>query len=121
LHDKTAVGLAKSFYEHPLIHSLFSEEYVPENASKRPGMFADGANLPSYIPARNFAQALMDLAARGPKTDVISSDPNAPVISLENIRTNILNLQNPAVQRVLLTAIDTAQGDLNRAQANLEA
>ncbi|MBD0257041.1 MAG: hypothetical protein ICV83_15090 [Cytophagales bacterium] len=121
LHDRDAAGLAKSFYEHPLIHSLFSENYVPGTASGRPGMFANGSNLPSYIPARNFAQALMDLAARGPKTDVISSDPNAPVISLENIRTNILNLKNPPVQRVLLTAIDTAQGDLNRAQANLEA
>lgn len=31
------------------------------------------------------------------------------------------SLQNEKVQRALLTAIDSAQGDLNRAQANLEA
>ena len=34
---------------------------------------------------------------------------------------NILNLNNQAVQRVLLTAVDSAQGDLNKAQASIEA
>jgi hypothetical protein len=33
---------------------------------------------------------------------------------------NIMNLDNPFVQRALLTAIDSAQGDLNRAQKNIE-
>jgi hypothetical protein len=123
LHDKDAKeeGIARSFYNHPLIYCLFASEYKPGPATKRPGAWTNGAHLPSYIPAKNFALALMDIAARGPETDFVSSDPNSPVISLASIRMNIENLRNPAVQRVLLTAIDSAQGDLNKAQSNIES
>ncbi|WP_205504621.1 hypothetical protein [Rufibacter psychrotolerans] len=120
LHDKGAQGLAKNFYNHPLIYSLFSSEYKPGHATQRPGAWTGGSNLPSYIPSKNFALALMDIAARGPATDVASA-AGAPVISLDTIRANISNIQNPSIQRVMLTAIDSAQGDLNRAQANIEA
>lgn len=120
LHDKDGKGLASSFYNHPLIYGLFSEEYKPGINSKRPAKLARGKNLPSYIPSKNFARALMDIAARGPETDAVSSDPDAPVISLASIRANILNIRNVAVQRVLLTAIDSAQGDINKAQLNIE-
>jgi hypothetical protein len=119
LHDQQAAGIVKSLYNHPLIYSLYSGEY---NATpiKRPSIFARGHNLPSYIPAGNFALALMDLAARGPQTDAVSSHPNAPGISLESIRMNVGNLKNEPVQRTLLTAIDTAQGDLNTVRKNIE-
>lgn len=121
LHDQDGKGLAGSFYNHPLIHSLYLRRYKPGNLAKRPGLLAKGNDLPSYIPSKNFAVALMDIAARGPKTDLISSNPQSPIISLDNIRLNIGNLENPEVQRVLLTALDSAQGDLNKMQANLEA
>jgi hypothetical protein len=119
LHDQNGEGLAKSFYNHPLIYSLFSGDYKKRD-SKNP-MIATGGDLPSYIPASNFATALIDIAARGPETATASSDSGTPVISLDSIRANVSNLQNPWVQRVLLTAVDSAQGDLNKAQANLEA
>ena len=122
LNDKPGTGLAKSFYEHPLIYSLFAAEYKPpKDPYSKPWAWTAGRELPSYIPTKNFALALMDMAARGPQTDAASSDPEAPRISLESIRQNVGNLDNPAVQRVVLTALDTAQGDLNQAQANLEA
>ena len=119
LHDKGAVGLAASFYNHPLIYSLYSGGYAPKD-QKRRFWLAYGANLPSYIPSKNFAAALMDLAARGRNTDVGNSDASTPLVSLEAIRANVGNLQNPRVQRLLLTAIDAAQGDINKAQKNLE-
>lgn len=121
LHDKDAKGIVNSFYKHPLIQSLFSESYTPRDASKPRRILEKGGNLPSYIPAKNFAVALMDIAARGPDTDAVSSDPASPIISLASIRMNVLNIGNPYVQRALLTAIDSAQGDLNKAQANIEA
>jgi hypothetical protein len=62
----------------------------------------------------------MDLAARGPETNAVSSHPNAPAISLENIRMNVGNLKNEPVQRVLLAAIDAAQGDFNSVRKNIE-
>ena len=45
-------NLVESLYKHPLIYSLFSKPYQP-----------GGSNLPSYIPSRNFALALMDIVA----------------------------------------------------------
>lgn len=120
LNDKDGTGLAKSLYEHPLIYSLFSGGYKPGNLGERPNILANGRSLPSYIPSKNFAVALMDITARGPGTDDISAHPESPVISLEALRTNIMNLNSPFVQRALLTALDTAQNDLNKAQQNIE-
>lgn len=116
LHEKAAAGTVRKLYEHPLISGLFSGDYRTPKTLMRPGY-----NLPSYIPAKSFAAALLDLAARGAATDAVSADPNGPFVSLESVRANVANLQNPPLQRVLLSAIDTAQGDLDRAQANIEA
>jgi hypothetical protein len=125
LHDKSGSGLARHFYKHPLIYSLFSGDYSPGTSSTRPGalsgLLTKGSDLPSYIPSQNFALALLDLAARGPNTHAATSVANAPGVSLDTVRTHITNLNNPEVQRVLLTAIDAAQGDLGQAVKNLEA
>jgi hypothetical protein len=119
LHDSQASGIAKTLYSHPLIGGLFSGSYTP--AAARPlSIMAAGRNLPSYIPARNFALALMDIAARGPDPEAPAGPGAGPMISLEKIRTNVGNLNNEQVQRVLLTAIDAAQGDINMVQKTLE-
>ncbi|MGI4873126.1 MAG: hypothetical protein ACRYFX_18355 [Janthinobacterium lividum] len=120
LHDREGTKLAAAFFNHPLIYSLFAGEYTPGSTTSRPSAFTKGGTLPSYIPTRNFALALLDMAARGPVTDVNSSTDQAPGISLESIRANVGNLQNPAVQRVVLTALDSAQGDLNKVQSYLQ-
>lgn len=125
LHDRAGLGLARSFFGHPLINSLYSGTYGGAlNSSRRSGklkLFASGHGLPSYIPSRSFALTLLDIAARGPTTDAVSSDAAGPVLSLAGVRAGILNLQSPPVQRALLTAVDTAQGDLERARVNIEA
>ncbi len=120
LHDPDGDGLAKSVYEHPLIYSLYYSAYAPGRRRGRPGILEGGGALPSYIPAGNFASALMDIAARGPDP-LVASDPSAPVLSLRSIRENILNLENEPVQRVLLTAVDSAQGNFDRARSEIEA
>ncbi len=120
LHDKDGTGLAQAFFTHPLILSLYAGTYKAGVPGKL-AMFAKGNNLPSYIPSRSFAVTLMDIAARGPTMSAASSAPGAPVISLESIRANVLKIQNEPVQRVVLAAVDTAQGDLSQVQANLEA
>jgi hypothetical protein len=120
LHDVNREGLAKRFYNHPLISSLYSGEYS-DLVSRTPiARLFKGPGLPSYIPAGNFALALMDIAARGPNPDGAGAGATTPVISLEAVRTNIASLGNSQVQQALLTAIDAAQGDLNKAQANVE-
>jgi hypothetical protein len=120
LHDRNAQNVARNFFEHPMINCLFSSDYEPGKNKKEPGLLDRGKNLPSYIPSKNFALALMDLAARGPKNNVVTSDPNSVEMSVASIRANILNIQNVPVQRAMLTALDSAQGDLDRMQQNLE-
>lgn len=120
LHDNTATGLANSLYSHPLIEGLFPGKYKTDGTSSA-GFLALGRRLPSYIPSKNFAIALMDLAARGKIIDEASSTATSTPISLDSIRANIQKLGSPAVQRVMLTALDSAQGDINKAQAAIEA
>jgi hypothetical protein len=122
LHDQDAKGLAKDFFSHPMIFSLYGGPYAGSRFNAwLPTMLTSGRNLPSYIPARSFALALMDMAARGTSMDAASSGASGAAFTLQDIRANVKNLGSPAVQRILLTAIDTAQGDLNQAISNVEA
>jgi hypothetical protein len=121
LDDPKGSGLANTLYNHPLIFGLFSGPYEPgKGGTAAPSTFARGGDLPSYIPASAFAQSLMDIAARGAQTSVDANAAAGPAISLESIRTNVANLKNASVQRIMLAAVDAAQGDINRLQTNLE-
>ena len=118
LQDRRGTGLAKAVYEHPLVYGLFKGEYDPAKSLR---------NLPSYIPSQNFALALMDIVVRGPSAPLaaggaaLDARSTTTTVSLDSLRAAVGKLENAAVQRALLTAIDTAQGDLARAQANLGA
>lgn len=120
LHDKDGSKLAKHLYQHPLINGLFNNNYKAGTKNDAPDLLAKGNDLPSYIPAKNFAQALMDIAVRGAETNADNTGDTSPVISLAQLRSRITNIGEPNVQRVLLNAIDLAQGDLDKAQANIE-
>ena len=125
LHDRGGTGLASALYNHPLVFGLFQGEYDPTRLTK--GRMPGRGNLPSYIPARNFSAALLDIVARGKGVAAgtggqkTAADAGTTPISLESLRAGVVTLDNEAVRRALLTAIDTAQGDLQRAQANVEA
>jgi hypothetical protein len=115
LDDKDGTGLARTFYEHPLISSLFQDRFVP--AAKR--FF--GGKLPTYIPARSFASVLIDLAWRSPEPDPFAALQTAPASSVAELRANVNRVPSPFVQRALLAAIDGAGEDMNRVRENLEA
>src|SRR5262245_54913730 len=82
LQDKAGNGLAAELYKHPLIFGLVSGDYRKPEQLEKPGLLARGDNYPSYIPAGNFALALMDLAARGPDS-ARSKGAGGPIIDLE--------------------------------------
>jgi hypothetical protein len=66
--------------------------------------------------------ALLDIVVRGSKfKDASTAEPLSAWLLLDSVRASVASLDHPPIQRVLLSAIDTAQGDLNRAQANIEA
>lgn len=126
LHDMDGSDLARKFYEHPLIYSLYAGKYEPGQRGER-GKFERGGVLPSYIPAKNFAAAMMDLAARGPLPGLSAGshtdDPglSGGPITIESLRSGIALMENKRVARAMLSALDQAQDDLNKARLNLEA
>jgi hypothetical protein len=120
LHDKSAVGIARAVYTHPLIYGLYLDQYRPRTDARLDAL-SRGGNLPSYIPARSFALALLDIAARGHGSQGEASSPTAPELTLALVRQNVLNIENGPVQRVLIGAIDTAGGDMERAVSNVAA
>jgi hypothetical protein len=86
--------LAPAFYGHALIQSL------NENGKK-----------PSYIPARTFAMALLDVVApasgHGPAT-------------ADELREAIAKIENERVRTSLLVLLNDANGDLVKLQHNIE-
>jgi hypothetical protein len=115
LDDKDGTGLARIFYEHPLIFSLYQDSYAPSNRR----FF--GRKLPTYIPASSFSSVLIDLAWRGPAVGPYAMMQTASVPTVAELRANAHRIPSPYVQHAFLTAIDSAGGDLNRVRANLEA
>lgn len=108
--------LVADFYQHPLIFGLFQGDY-------RPGRNWGTTNLPTYVPASSFSTVLLDLVARGRATGEGMQAGSAAPITVDGVRAALeMNTTIPAgVRRVLGLALDSSQGDLARAQANLEA
>lgn len=115
-------NLAAAVYQHPLIVGLYQ------------GPFHSGRKnltsvLPTYIPSSHFASALLDLVVRGPvdQTQPKPSGEEAKIealspLKLDDIRTRINEntLITPTLRRILLLAIDHAEGDAAKAQQYLE-
>ena len=120
LQDRKGTQLVRDIYNHPMIYGLFRGEYDPAKVRSN-----CTSNLPTYIPAANFAVALIDTLVRGP----VQSDPDkkgppsSAELSIDSLRAAVLNSAslNAPVQRVLLLALDSAKGDLSKAQASIEA
>jgi hypothetical protein len=99
LNDTTGgeqTDLAKLFYQHGLIRPLYRDEHA----------------LPSYIPSRTFALALWNMATTSPQGGVNTN--------LAEIRKTVASLPQQELKTALLTLIDEANGDLDRARANIE-
>lgn len=86
--------LLDAFKVHPLISSL-----TPKHS------------LPSYLPPRAFALALMDL--------LTPQQPGA--IEFSDLVTGINRLPDGPVKKQLLTVIQTAKGDVAQAQKSIES
>ncbi|MEW6169139.1 MAG: hypothetical protein AB1651_15805 [Pseudomonadota bacterium] len=126
LADDDGSGLAKQLYEHPLIYGLFEGEYRPDALKLKNAGRADqrrrmprGTNLPSYIPAPHFAQALLEVVAR--PTVSRGAQAFAAPLDTDGLRYAAALLDNASVRAILLSALDRAGGDLARVQAGIEA
>ena len=106
-------ALVADFYNHPLINSLYrGGDYLTAKKKRQ---------LPSYIPSKSFSTALLDMIVRGRDSGTgQQSGSESRVVTIESVRAQISRIENPRVQRAVLMAIDSANGDLAVAQANLE-
>jgi hypothetical protein len=141
LRDANSTELARKVYQHPLVSSLYRGDYSPAAGTRAEfrglgwlwatmrSWLPKGkpTNLPSYIPARNFALALLDLAGRGDTYRAgqhggnTAANPGADaLLTVAHIRASLANLGNPYVERAVLTALDTARDDLELAILNLQ-
>lgn len=124
--------LTAMLYEHPLISCLFIGGYDPRNLKKSSKFLTQmmlqvdasymplskRRNLPSYIPAEQFAKALIDIVGRGPVTSSVDAASESP-LTVEQIKERAIALAWPTLDRTFLTGIDYAQGNLNALTTNL--
>lgn len=130
LNDEDGVTLVQQIYNHPLISGLFRDKYEAERVGKRVfcrGKSYLGRTLPSYIPSRHFALALMDVvlpasaaAPGGSQGALNSAGTAAPVASVEALRAAAAAFPNPAVSRALLVMIDASGNDIARIRQSFE-
>ncbi len=94
--------LTAKLYDHPLIASLYKGGYSDKTR-----------DLPSYIPRQNFSSAILDIVAK-------ASETGSP-LSFKSLTDALAKAPTPnAVQRVVLTALTSAQGDLDAVKKALE-
>jgi hypothetical protein len=93
-NDPTATWLVQQFKNHPLIS----------------GMNLPNGDLPSYIPSRTFATAVMDLVTPGVQGPITFAD----------LQHGLGNLPDGDVKRALLALTQNAQDDLEKTQKNIE-
>lgn len=87
-------NFVKKLYEHPLVFSLFQGNF---NGRVR--------NLPSYIPAQNFAKALISVIKETSPADIQQAIQAVP---------------NERLKKSLEALLSDAGNDLNKAQASIE-
>jgi len=128
LQDSDGNDLVKKVYDHPLVRALFEGDYQPTPQGRIARSLAR-VKLPSYIPSRTFALALMDTilpaqqsvsgGTAGATSPAITPNANA-VAAFSNLRNNIATLDSADVQKALRALVDAADNDVVKARENIE-
>lgn len=120
LDDADGTGLATQLYRHPQLFALYRGRF--ESKLKR----FRGGGLPTYVPARQFATALLDLVAHGPVPEAGTPEAHYDAertharIDVDALRAGVRRIASPLVRRAILNAIDQSAGDLESIRGNLE-
>lgn len=135
LDPNTAVspnGIVADLYRHPLINGLYKGTYDQFVASKNVPLLGwlRRPSLPSYIPARTFALALMDTVLPAENTPSGAADATAAPAAnatsatalnpLQNLRAAVEGLEFEQTKKALLALIDAAGNDVSKARENIE-
>ena len=114
LDDPKGTGLARAFYEHPGIYPLFNGPYVHKEVRRF------GGSMPTYIPARNFAVTVIDLAVRGRLPAGLAAMQTSPEITVAAVREGAGRMRSAMVSHAILMATDHAK-NVNDVMQNLQA
>lgn len=114
--DPSGSGLVQEIYDHALLSGLYK------------GTYAAGVtnNLPSYIPSRVFALALLDIAtpkqaaAVRPAGSGGAGTATAPALAATSLHDTIAKLENERLRQILLPLIDSAGNDYARSLEAIE-
>jgi len=103
LSDPDGKGLAKDFYDHPLVKGLYRQGWFDRKVGR--------GGKPSYISPRVFRLALLDTL---PSAD---STPDDDVLS--TLRARAAKVRDNGLKKALLVCLDDAD-DIDQAHANIE-
>lgn len=130
LADPDGRTVTQIFYNHPLINCLFQGAYDVEKLKKRrffAGFSYRGGNLPSYIPAGNFALAMLDIVMPATATQVGGAagalkrgfKPDSPEF-IASLRSAAVNFPEPKLGKALVLLIDASANDVTRIREGIE-
>lgn len=130
LQDYDGNGLAKQFYDHPIIFSLFRDTYDPEkirnrgSSNNKKKRYTRGTGLPSYIPAKTFSFAMLDVLAKSNvpvQGGTANAEPPDPMAALRNgIMNNPALQSNPRLQQVVLSVANASGGEVSKVREIIE-
>jgi hypothetical protein len=112
LDDEDGTGLVKEVYDHGMINGLFKGDY-------KPAPTADKSNLPSYIPARNFALAILGILMPNPPVPAPAAPGAAPAPGV-SFRDAVSKIKSPKVKNALTAMLNVAGDDIDKFRANIE-
>ena len=106
-----ALSLSDAIYQHGLVQSLYrSGAGVARNVLAR-----DVRTLPSYIPSRTFASALLDIVFPDDK-----ANPSGLPADLPAMLVKLRSLPNGKGKEAITTLVVQAQGDIDQTRAAFE-
>lgn len=130
LSDPDGTRMAHLLYNHPLVSGLFRGQYDPAHLKKSwwgEGRVYGQRNLPSYIPAPNFALAVLDivLPAQGDRPGGTAGSLQPAGASAQDagaaLREAAVAFPIPEVSRALVILIDASGRDVTRVRLAIEA
>jgi len=109
--DKAAI--VRQLYAHPLVNGLFQGGYDAKPIVR--SSYLRSTKLPSYIPNKNFAGALLDIIVNP------SESTSSSVVTIETLRSAVTKVENPIVKRALNSFLAAAGNDIDKVRASVEA
>ncbi|MGZ3305324.1 MAG: hypothetical protein ACXU8U_05630, partial [Asticcacaulis sp.] len=105
-----AYELVTEFYAHPLVHALYSGNYIiPPKRT-----FSQRRLLPAHIPAEHFSVAVLDMAAgRGSVADLPKFHP-------DNLYSGAKQMEPTKIGKMVELAVYTSGGDIDKIRQSLE-